>query len=170
MIIDERFNSGGQIPDRFVELMNRPILSYWARRDFKSEQTPLISCPGPKVMLINGWSGSGGDAFPYYFREEKVGILIGKRTWGGLIGYGDNPQLIDGGFLTAPSFGIWDTTGNWTVEGYGVDPDYEVTDNPAELAKGNDEQLEKAIQVINEDLQKNPVKKLHKPPYPDRSK
>jgi tricorn protease len=170
MVIDERFNSGGQLPDRFVELLNRPILSYWARRDFKSAQTPLISCPGPKVMLINGWAGSGGDAFPYYFKEEKVGQLIGKRTWGGLIGYGDNPQLIDGGFLSAPSFGIWDITGNWTVEGYGVDPDIEVEDNPAELAKGNDEQLEKAIQVINDELQKNPVKRLQKPPYPDRSK
>lgn len=170
MVIDERFNSGGQIPDRFVELLNRPVLSFWARRDFKSGQTPMIASPGPKVMLINGWSGSGGDAFPYYFKEEKVGPLIGKRTWGGLIGYGDNPQLVDGGFLSAPSFGIWDTTGKWTVEGYGVDPDYDVEDNPAELAKGNDEQLEKAIQVINEELQKNPIKKLQKPPYPDRSK
>ncbi len=170
MIIDERFNSGGQIPDRFVELMNRPVLSYWARRDFQSGQTPMIACPGPKVMLINGWSGSGGDAFPYYFKEEKVGKLIGKRTWGGLIGYGDNPQPIDGGFLSAPSFGIWDTTGNWTVEGYGVDPDYEVTDNPAELAKGNDQQLEKAIEVIKEELEKNPPKDLHKPKYPDKSK
>jgi tricorn protease len=170
MIIDERFNSGGQIPDRFIELLDRPILSHWARRDFKSGQTPVVACPGPKVMLINGWSGSGGDAFPYYFKEEKVGKLIGKRTWGGLIGYGGNPQLIDGGFLSAPSFGIWDTSGHWTVEGYGVDPDYEVTDNPAELAKGNDEQLEKAIQVINEELQNNPVKKLHKPKYPNKSR
>jgi tricorn protease len=170
MIIDERFNSGGQIPDRFVELLNRPVLSYWARRDFKSTQTPFIACPGPKVMLINGWSGSGGDAFPYYFKEEKIGPLVGKRTWGGLIGYGDNPQLVDGGFLSAPSFGIWDTAGNWTVEGYGVDPDYEVTENPAELAKGNDEQLEKAIEVINENLKEHPVKKLQKPHYPDKSK
>ena len=170
MIIDERFNSGGQIPDRFVELLNRPVLSYWARRDFHSGQTPTIACPGPKVMLINGWSGSGGDAFPYYFREEKVGKLIGKRTWGGLIGYGDNPQPIDGGFLSAPSFGIWDTTGHWTVEGYGVDPDIEVTDNPAELAKGNDQQLEKAIEVIKEELKENPPKDLHKPPYPDKSR
>lgn len=170
MIIDERFNSGGQIPDRFIELMNRPVLSYWARRDFYSGQTPFIACPGPKVMLINGWSGSGGDAFPYYFREEKVGKLIGERTWGGLIGYGDNPQPIDGGFLSAPSFGIWDTTGHWTVEGYGVDPDYEVTDNPAELAKGNDQQLEKAIEEIKEELKENPPKDLHKPPYPDKSK
>ena len=170
MVIDERFNSGGQIPDKFIELMNRPILSYWARRDFNSGQTPVVSSPGPKVMLINGWSGSGGDAFPYYFKQEKVGSLIGKRTWGGLIGYGDNPQLIDGGFITAPSFGLWDITGNWAVEGYGVDPDYDLEDNPAELAKGNDEQLEKAIQVINDELQKNPYKKLQKPAYPDRSK
>jgi tricorn protease len=84
--------------------------------------------------------------------------------------YGDNLQLIDGGFLSAPSFDMWNITGNWTVEGYGVDPDYEVTDNPAEHVKGNDAQMEKAIQVINEDMQKNPVKKLHKPKYPYKSK
>ena len=87
-----------------------------------------------------------------------------------MIGYGDNPQLIDGGFLSAPSFGMWNVKGQWTVEGYGVDPDYEVTDNPAELAKGNDQHLEKAIQVIKEEFEKHPYKELEKPAYPDRSK
>ena len=86
LVIDERFNSGGQIPDRFIELLNRPILSYWGVRDGASQQWPPVAHRGPKVMLINGWSGSGGDAFPFYFREAQLGPLIGTRTWGGLIG------------------------------------------------------------------------------------
>jgi len=100
LVIDERWNSGGQIPDRFIELLNRPMLSYWATRDGASQQWPPVSHVGPKVMLINGWSGSGGDAFPFYFREAKVGPLIGSRTWGGLIGISGAPPLADGGAVT----------------------------------------------------------------------
>ena len=137
LIIDERFNSGGQIPDRFVELLRRPTYNYWARRDHRDWQTPSVSHTGPKVMLINGWSGSGGDAFPYYFREAGLGPLVGTRTWGGLIGISGNPQLIDGGFVSAPTFGIYNDDG-WTVEGYGVDPDYEVENAPHELVAGHD--------------------------------
>jgi tricorn protease len=170
LIIDDRFNAGGQIPDRFVELLNRPLYNYWGRRDFNDWQTPSISHIGPKVMLINEWAGSGGDAFPYYFRKAGLGPLIGKRTWGGLIGYSGNPMPIDGGFITAPSFGFYDLEGNWQVEGYGVAPDYEVENYPDELAEGNDAQLNKAIDVIQEMLKTNPPKTVNKPEYPDRSK
>jgi len=169
LIIDERFNSGGQLPDRFIELLNRPVYNYWARRDHRDWQTPYVSHTGPKVMLINGWSGSGGDAFPYYFRKAGLGALVGTRTWGGLIGISGNPQLIDGGFVTAPTFGFWNTEGNWEVEGYGVDPDYKIENAPHEMVAGRDPQLEKAIEVILDKLEKQPPRKPRKPPYPDRS-
>ena len=154
MIIDERFNSGGQIPDRFVELLNRKPLAYWSVRDGQDWSWPVRSNLGPKVMLINGWSGSGGDAFPDYFRKAGVGELIGTRTWGGLIGISGAPQLIDGGVVTVPTFRMYDPDGTWFKEGHGVDPDIEVKENPTELAKGTDVQLEKAIEVIKGKLGK----------------
>ncbi len=120
-------------------------------------------------MLVNGWAGSGGDAFPYYFRKAGLGPLVGTRTWGGLIGYSRNPQPVDGGFLSAPSFGFWNTDGNWEVEGHGVQPDYEVVNKPHEMVAGRDAQLEKAIELTLEMLKKNPPKKLKKPTYPNRS-
>jgi len=169
LIIDERFNSGGQIPDRFIELLNRPLYNYWARRDHRDWRSPLVAHAGPKVMLINGWSGSGGDAFPYYFRKAGLGPLVGTRTWGGLIGISGNPQPIDGGFVSAPSFGFWNTQGQWDVEGYGVDPDYALENEPHKMAAGQDPQLEKAIEVILDLLAKQPPPQLQKPIYPDRS-
>lgn len=170
LIIDERFNSGGQIPDRFVELLNRPIYNYWARRDFEDYVSPWVNNPGAKVMLMNGWSGSGGDAFPYYFRAANLGKLVGKRTWGGLVGISGNPGLIDGGYVTAPTFGFWNTKGEWDVENYGVDPDYDIENYPHNLSNGIDEQLNKAIEVIKEELRNKPYIKPEKPAYPDRSK
>lgn len=169
LIIDERFNSGGQIPDRFIELLNRPAYNYWARRDHRDWRSPFVAHVGPKVMLINGWAGSGGDAFPYYFRKAGLGPLIGTRTWGGLIGMSGNPQPIDGGFVSAPTFGFWNTEGNWEVEGYGVDPDYEIENAPHEMVAGRDPQLEKAIEVTLEMLEKEPPPKPQKPAYPDKS-
>jgi tricorn protease len=148
MIIDERFNSGGQLPDRFVELLNRPALSFWAVRDGKDWQWPPVSHLGPKVMLINGWSGSGGDLFPYFFKKSGVGPLIGARTWGGLIGLSGVPPLIDGGVSTAPTFRMYSTEGVWFAEGYGVDPDIEVINDPTSMARGGDPQLERAIQEV----------------------
>ncbi len=169
LIIDERFNSGGQIPDRFIELLNRPIYNYWARRDHRDWQTPFVAHTGPKVMIVNGWAGSGGDAFPYYFRKAGLGSLIGTRTWGGLIGISGNPRPIDGGFVSAPTFGLWSTQGNWEVEGYGVQPDYEIENAPHEMVAGRDPQLEKAIEVITARLEKEPPQRPQKPAYPDRS-
>jgi tricorn protease len=169
MIIDERFNSGGQIPDRFVELLNRPIYSYWAVRDGKDWQWPPVAHAGPKVMLINGWSGSGGDCFPLYFKQAGVGPLIGTRTWGGLIGMSGAPGLIDGGFVSVPTFGIYSTDGEWIVEGYGVDPDIEVVDDPSKMVDGGDPQLERAVQEVMKSLAANPPRPPAKPVYPNRS-
>jgi tricorn protease len=148
MIVDERFNSGGQIPDRFVELLNRPVLSYWAVRYGASQPWPPNAPRGPKVMLINGWSGSGGDAFPFYFREAKVGPLIGTRTWGGLIGISGAPLLVDGGGVTVPTFRMYDPDGHWFAEGHGVEPDITVEEDPSQLARGQDPQLEKAVEEV----------------------
>jgi tricorn protease len=169
LIIDERFNSGGQIPDRFIELLNRPLYNYWARRDHRDWQTPFITHIGPKVMVINGWAGSGGDALPYYFRKAGLGPLVGTRTWGGLIGISGNPQPIDGGFVSAPTFGFWSTQGDWEVEGYGVESDHEVENAPHEMVTGRDPQLEKAIEVALKLLEEQSFQKPQKPPYPDRS-
>jgi tricorn protease len=148
LVIDERWNSGGQIPDRFIELLHRPVLAYWAVRDGASQQWPPVAHRGPEVMLINGWSGSGGDAFPFYFREAGLGPLIGERTWGGLIGISGAPSFVDGGGVTVPTFRMFDPKGQWFAEGHGVDPDIPVQDDPTTLAKGTDPQLERAIQEV----------------------
>ena len=148
LIIDERWNSGGQIPDRFIELLHRPILSYWAVRDAPAQQWPPVAHRGAQVMLINGWSGSGGDAFPFYFREAGLGPLIGTRTWGGLIGISGSPPLVDGGGITVPTFRMYDPSGKWFAEGHGVDPDIAVDEDPTQLAKGADAQLQRAIDEV----------------------
>ncbi len=168
LIIDERFNDGGQIPDRFVELLNRPLYNYWAVRDGKDWQTPFVAHTGPKVMLINAWSGSGGDAFPYYFRAAGVGPLIGTRTWGGLIGNSGAPTLIDGGGVTAPTFSFYNTDGEWDVENQGVDPDIEVVDDPSLMQNGGDPQLDRAIAEVMKALEENPPVHPARPEYPVR--
>jgi tricorn protease len=168
LIVDERWNSGGQIPDRFIELLNRPVLAYWAVRDGPSQQWPPVAHRGPQVMLINGWSGSGGDAFPFYFREAGLGPLIGSRTWGGLIGISGTPPLMDGGAVTAPTFRMYDPKGRWFAEGHGVEPDIEVPEDPAALAKGSDPQLQRAIkEVLDRAAQEPPVPA--RPPYEKRT-
>jgi tricorn protease len=169
MIIDERFNSGGQIPDRFIELLNRPALAYWAIREGRDWQWPPVAHFGPKVMLINGWSGSGGDAFPYYFREAGLGPLIGQRTWGGLIGISGVPGLVDGGSITVPTFRMFNPKGEWFAEGHGVEPDIAVVDDPALMAKGGDPQLERAIQEAERLLKEKPATAPKHPPYEDRT-
>ncbi len=169
LIVDERFNSGGQIPDRFVELLNRPLYNYWAVRDGRDWQWPPVAQVGPTVMLINGWSGSGGDLFPLYFKQAGIGPLIGTRTWGGLIGISGVPPLVDGGVVTVPTFGIYSTDGRWIVEGHGVDPDIEVVDDPSLMQDGGDPQLDRAIQEVLRMLEANPPRRPAKPAYPNRS-
>ncbi len=168
LIIDERFNNGGQVPDRFIELLNRPLYNFWGVRAGNQWQTPTIAHHGPKTMLINSWSGSGGDAFPFYFRAAGLGPLIGTRTWGGLIGYTGAPGLIDGGRLTVPTFSFYNLDGEWDVEGYGVDPDIEVIDDPSLMVDGGDPQLERAIAEVLAALEKNPPLRPERPENPVR--
>lgn len=168
LIIDERFNNGGQIPDRFIELLDRKPLAFGAVRDGANWQWPPVANFGPKVMLINGWSGSGGDAFPDYFRKAKLGPLVGTRTWGGLIGITGAPTLIDGGSVTVPTFRMYDPDGKWFKEGHGVDPDIEVPEDPGMLAKGVDVQLERAIQEALKLLKENPPVNPKQPEYERR--
>jgi tricorn protease len=168
LIVDERFNSGGQIPDRFIELLDRKPLAFWAVRDGKNWQWPVYASFGPKVMLINGWSGSGGDAFPDYFRKAGLGPLIGTRTWGGLIGVTGAPGLIDGGYITVPTFRMYNPDGTWFKEGHGVDPDIEVKDDPSQLAKGVDPQLEAGVQEVLKLLKTKPLVAPKRPAYEKR--
>ncbi|MEJ2336489.1 MAG: S41 family peptidase [Gemmatimonadales bacterium] len=169
LIIDERFNSGGQIPDRFIELLNRQTLSYWAVRERGQFQSPPKAHNGPQVMLINGWSGSGGDLFPLYFKQVGLGPLVGMRTWGGLIGISGAPPLIDGGIVTVPTFRMYHPDGTWFNEGHGVDPDIEVPEDPAELARGIDNQLEAAIAETLRLLEVSPPPAVAQPPYENRT-
>jgi tricorn protease len=119
-------------------------------------------------MLVNGWSGSGGDCFPFYFQQANLGPLIGTRTWGGLIGITGTPPLVDGGAVTVPSFGIYSTKGDWIIEGHGVDPDITVIDDPSLMAKGHDPQLERAVEEVLKSIKKNPPPEIKKPKYPLR--
>jgi tricorn protease-like protein/C-terminal processing protease CtpA/Prc len=175
LIIDERWNGGGQIPTRFIELLNRPATNYWARRDGKDWTWPPDSHQGPKCMLINGLAGSGGDAFPSYFHQMKLGKLIGMRTWGGLVGISGNPGLIDGGSVTAPTFGFYKLNGTWGIEGHGVDPDIQVVDDPAKMQRddknfyGGDPQLDRAIELMLTEVKEHPYTPPKKPQYPNRS-
>jgi tricorn protease len=164
LIIDDRYNGGGFIPDRMIEILDRPVLNYWARRGLKPTATPASAHVGPKAMLINGYSASGGDALPYYFRKRGLGTIIGTRTWGGLIGLTGNPNLMDGGSVSAPQFRFFDTEGMWAVEGVGVAPDVEVVDRPDLVAAGQDPSLETAVKLLLEQLDKNPVKRPVVPP------
>ncbi|MBK7342128.1 MAG: PD40 domain-containing protein [Saprospiraceae bacterium] len=158
LLIDERWNSGGQIPDRFIELLNRKPLAFWAIRDGETWRWPPVGHFGPKAMLINGWSGSGGDAFPDYFRKSGLGPLIGTRTWGGLIGISGAPQLIDNGFISVPTFRMYNPDGSWFKEGHGVDPDFVVPEDPGAIARGSDPQIDRALVYLLEQLdQARPV-------------
>ncbi len=166
LILDDRYNGGGFIPFGMIELLERPLLSYWARRDVEPFTTPGFVHRGPKAVLTNGYAGSGGDAFPYYFREQGLGPVIGTTTWGGLIGLSGGPDLADGGGITAPSFRFVTPSGVWAVEGVGVEPDVEVVDRPDLEAKGIDPTLDKAIEVLEKTLQENPPKPLAVPTPP----
>ncbi len=169
IIVDERFNGGGQVADYYIDILRRPFTSYWNMRYNADLKTPNASIQGPKVMLIDETAGSGGDLLPWMFRKFKLGKLIGKRTWGGLVGTLGYPVLMDGGGVTAPNIAIW-TEDGWVVENVGVPPDIEVEQWPAQVINGHDPQLEKAIEVILEELKQNPPQKLQRPPYPVRVK
>ena len=168
-VIDERFNAGGQLADRFMELLERPTIYYLHWRNSKDHKYPTYSNSGPKVMLINGWSGSGGDAFPWAFQELKTGPIIGERTLGILVGPATGHSLIDGGYITVPDARLYWTSGKWFAEGHGIEPDIEVWDDPALLSRGIDPQLERAVQEVAKMLKENPPKFTPAPAYEDRT-
>lgn len=170
LIVDERWNGGGQIPTRFIELLNRPVANYWSERAAQEPGVwPQYAHHGPKCMLINESAGSGGDYFPYWFRGAGLGKLVGTRTWGGLVGLSGNPGLIDGGFASVPRFAYYDLDGTWGIEGHGVDPDIEVVDDPALMVDGGDPQLDAAIGLMLEEIEAHPFVPAPRPEYPDRS-
>jgi tricorn protease len=168
IIVDERFNGGGQLADYYIDILRRPHSAYWGMRYGADLKTPTASIQGPKVMLIDETAGSGGDFLPWLFHKLKIGPLIGKRTWGGLVGTLGFPVLMDGGSITAPNVGIW-TEDGWIVENVGVPPDIEVEQTPAEVINGRDPQLERAIQWVLDELKKNPPQTPKRPPFPVRA-
>jgi tricorn protease len=167
IIIDERFNGGGSLADYYIDILQRPVQAYWNTRYGKDLKSPTASIQGPKVMIIDETAGSGGDMLPWMFRKFKVGTLVGKRTWGGLVGILGFPEFIDGGGVTAPNLAIW-TKDGFVVENVGVAPDIEVEQWPADVINGRDPQLEKAIEVALKELEKNPPETPVRPPYPVR--
>jgi tricorn protease len=170
VIIDERFNGGGQLATDIIEYLQRKLVTGVAPRDGEDSFQPL-GIFGPKAMIINEFAGSGGDAMPWLFRRAGLGPLVGKRTWGGLVGIGGYPPLMDGGSVTAPSIGVWNTTtGQWEVENVGIAPDLEVEHDPELVRQGKDPQLDKAIEAVMAALSKNPLPVPKRPAYPNYHK
>jgi tricorn protease len=169
IIVDERFNGGGSLADYYIDILQRPLQAYWNMRYGVDLKSPNASIQGPKVMIIDETAGSGGDMLPWMFRKYKVGTLVGKRTWGGLVGILGFPEFIDGGSVTAPNVAIWTKEG-FVVENVGIAPDIEVEQWPADVINGKDPQLEKAIQVALDELAKNPPETPVRPPYPEKMK
>ena len=166
-IIDDRFNHGGHFAYDLIDYLKRPLLSVASFRNGTEWFQPHGAIFGPKAMIINEYACSGGDALPWYFRRAGIGKLIGTRTWGGLVGVSEVPALMDGGVVTAPSLGFWSPDGQWEVENRGIAPDIEVEQDPEAVRQGHDPQLEKAVQVVLEELEKHPVPKPKRPPYPN---
>jgi len=169
IIIDERFNGGGLVADYYIDHLRRPFGAMWATRYGQDIKTPGAAIHGPKVMIIDETAGSGGDLLPWMFRKFQLGTLVGKRTWGGLVGILGFPVLMDGGTVTAPNLAIW-TEDGWVVENEGVPPDVEVEQWPADVCAGKDPQLEKAIEIVLQQLQEQAPLPLGRPPYPVRAK
>ncbi|MFN8011001.1 MAG: PDZ domain-containing protein [Holophagaceae bacterium] len=166
-VLDERHNGGGSAADYFIDYLKKPVNSYWAVRDGLGFRQPFGTMPGPKAMLIDEDAGSGGDYLPWLFRREKLGPLVGTRTWGGLVGIGGYPVLMDGGTVTAPHFAFFTPEGQFDVENKGVPPDVEVDLDPKAWREGRDAQLEKAVALVMEALKAHPPVAVPKPVYPN---
>ncbi|MDQ2919240.1 MAG: S41 family peptidase, partial [Verrucomicrobiota bacterium] len=167
-IVDVRYNQGGFVGDFIINQLERKPLGYFTIRDGEPFTSPIAGVFGPTVMLANETSGSGGDALPFFFKERKLGPLIGRRTWGGLVGTTGVPPTIDGGGITAPALAFYNLDGKWDVENVGVTPDIEVENTPSEVAKRHDTQLERAITEGVKLLEANPVKRMPRPASIDR--
>jgi len=170
VIIDERFNGGGHIADFVVDMLDRPLLNFWTNRSGSFDVTPTAAIFGPKVMIVNESAGSGGDWLPFAFKKRELGTIVGTRTWGGLVGIGGMPHLLDGGGVTVPNWAFFNPDGSWGVENYGVDPDVEVRQTPKDVIAGNDPQLDKAIEIINQQLEDFAAPKPDPDPRPERAK
>jgi tricorn protease len=166
-VIDERFNGGGQVADYIINVLNRPLQGWWSPRYGAIYRTPAAQIFGPKVMIINEFAGSGGDMMPWMFHYSKTGTLVGKRTWGGLVGISQYPALMDGGTVTAPNFGFFNPEGQWDVENKGVKPDVEIDLDPKSVSEGRDPQLERAVAIAMEQMKTHPVPQPKRPPYPN---
>ncbi|CAH1001687.1 Tricorn protease [Neolewinella maritima] len=169
IIVDERFNGGGQIADYYIELLMRPYQNSWTYRYGADQHAPVASIQGPKVLLVDETAGSGGDLFPYLWRQNELGTMIGKRTWGGLVGVLGYPEFIDGGSVTAPNVAFWDKDG-YRVENEGVAPDIVVEQYPKEVMAGRDPQLERAIAEVLRQLEEAPVAVPERPAFEKRGR
>ncbi len=168
-IIDERFNGGGQLADRFLELLQRPVTYNLHWRHGKDHTNPVKTNTGPVGMLINGWAGSGGDGLPWAFRELEAGPIVGERTLGILIGPATGHRLIDGGSITVPGARLYDNAGHWFWEGEGVAPDIKIWDDPNMLMKGRDPQMEKVVEEVLKLTKAEKHKMTPAPPLEDRT-
>jgi tricorn protease len=168
LIIDERFNSGGAPADYFIDVLRRAPLSYYAFREGDDLPFPANAMPGPRVMIINEFAGSGGDTLPWMFRQAGLGTLVGQRTYGaGIGGYLSLPELLDGGAISAPNRAFYNPKkGVLDIENNGVAPDIAVEITPADWRAGRDPQLEKAVQVALEALRRSPPVAPKRPQYP----
>jgi tricorn protease len=166
-IIDERFNIGGLVADYVIEVLHRQLLAWWSPRYGAIYRTPAAAIFGPKVMIINEFASSGGDCMPWMFRKTATGTLVGKRTWGGLVGVSLYPILMDGGNVTAPNYGFFSPAGEWEIENHGVAPDVEVDLDPKSVHEGHDPQLERAVSLAMNQMEKNPVPVPKRPPFPN---
>jgi tricorn protease len=167
VIIDERYNHGGQVADYIIDYLSRRPMGITLPRYGATALEPLMAIYGPKVMVINQFAGSGGDALPWLFRKAQLGPLVGVRTWGGLVGIGGYPVLIDGGTVTAPRIAIGGLHGHWEVENQGIPPDIEVWQDPKLTREGHDPQLEAAVHEAMRLLSAHPVPNYQPPPYPN---
>lgn len=171
LIIDDRGNGGGNVSPMIIERLNREMTMIKMARNTEGSPGRLEMVWGPKCMLIDRYSASDGDLFPYQFKKMKMGKLIGERTWGGVVGIRGTIPFIDGGGMRKPEFAPYDTEGkSWIIEGHGVDPDIVISNDPAKEYAGEDQQLNKAIEVIKEELKSWPKELPGIPPYPDKTK
>ena len=168
-IVDERFNGGGSLADRFLELLQRPVVYNLHWRHGKDHTHPIKTNTGPMGMLINGWAGSGGDGLPWAFQELKAGPIVGERTLGILVGPATGHQLIDGGGITVPGARLYDNDGHWFWEGEGVAPDIEVWDDPNILMQDRDPQLERVVDEVVKLLEVQSPEMTPAPPREDRT-
>jgi tricorn protease len=167
-IIDERFNGGGSAADYIIDVLQRDFDGYFnnVAGDRMPFTSPSAGIWGPKVMIINEMAGSGGDLMPYMFKRRKIGPLVGKRTWGGLVHTADTPPFIDGGSMIAPRGGFFTRDGKWAVENEGVGPDIDVENWPKDVIAGKDPQLERAVEEAMKMLKANPPQRMTTEPPP----